>query len=640
MRKKERDVSMKSKANNAPKCQRRNMKKASLSFGAAFAFLFAVAAGPTTQIADFTGVEPPAGWTVSNGEYRSPEYAGAVDRIELRYSGVVAVASATVQAFPASGEGVSIATFTAASSGASFDFPETTAFRSFRIASANGLALSSFTAYVAPNALDVPSGVSISNNVTGTSFDATWSAVEGATGYRVYVWTNAVTGASAGTTVLQETLPGATNAASTTKLTDAKFNACFENMGWTRSDKAGYPTGEDGTIRIGTSGDTGWIQTPVLHYAADGMAVRFQAKANASNTKSMDIAVERVSGETVTLAGIATLTTEMQEFTVALPDWRNGDSIRFNSITNGDRRTIIGTVVVIAGISAGHSEPVYIVDGLDVGAVTGYSFSGLPSVPVQFAVEAYGRRGVSSAKTEAVVVDLSDPDPVPVLNACPISTLMGHVYYQSFDQTAAVTSTSGDKDLLNGTTILYWQWFKNALAAGTFKWNAGLGTTGGIYALSTNQNEVVRSIGAYSTKNDEFSFGIAFTNDTGKAMKFVSLAYLSQQWGFKNTTNQTLSVSAKVVDNLDWISAYVDGWTELASKESDVYGAGEPHDTPVSTPVTVNPEGGVSIAPGQVLMLKWTIHSLKGGSPCMMGIDDVTVTFEVPQGLSIRIAGW
>ena len=121
-------------------------------------------------------------------------------------------------------------------------------------------------------------------------------------------------------------------------------------------------------------------------------------------------------------------------------------------------------------------------------------------------------------------------------------------------------------------------------------------------------------------------------------MKFVSLAYLSQQWGFKNTTNQTLSVAAKVVDNLDWISAYEDGWTVLASKESDVYGTGEPHDTPVSTPVTVNPEGGISIAPGQVLMLKWTIHSLKGGTPGMMGIDDVTVTFEAPQGLSIRIA--
>jgi hypothetical protein len=328
----------------------------------------------------------------------------------------------------------------------------------------------------------------------------------------------------------------------------------------------------------------------------------------------------------------------MQEFTVALPNWKSGDCIRFNSLTNGDRRTIIGTVAVVAGGSAGYSEPLYIFNGLDVGTATAYSFSGLPSVPVFFAVEAYGRRSVSSEKTEAVAVDLANPDAVPVLNACTLSSLVGNTYHQDFNGTAALTSSSGDKDLLNGTTVLYWQWFKNALAAGTIKWNAGSGTTGGIFALATNQNEAVRAVGAYSTKDNEFSFGIAFANDTGKAMKLVSLAYLSQQWGFANTTNQTLSVSAKVVDGLDWISAYVDGWTQLAATESLVYGVGESHDTPVSTPVTVSPSGGISIAPGQVLMLKWTIHSLNGGKPSMMGIDDVTVTFEGPRGLSIRIA--
>ena len=603
----------------------------------AVALLAAYGAKAEALYADFTQGELPSGWSASEGKLLSPGYGSAVDRIELRYSGADASASATVQALPANGEGVDVATFTAASSGASFDFPDTTDFRSFSITT-NGLGISSFTAYVSESFLAVPSGVAISNNVTGTSFDAVWSVVDGATGYRVYVWTNTVTGASAGTAVWQETMPGATNVASTMKLIDAKFNAYFEHTGWTRSDKAGYPTGEDGTIRIGTSGDNGWIQTPAIYHAGD-MSVRFQAKANATNTKSMDIAVERVSGETVTLAGTATLTTEMQELTVALPDWKDGDCIRFNSLTNGDRRTIIGTVVVVAGGSAGHYEPSYIVNGLDVGAVTGHSFSGLPSVPVQFAVEAYGRRGVSSAKTDAVVVDLSNPDPVPVLNACPMSSLAGNPYTQNFDSFAALTSTSGDKDLLNGTTLLYWQWFKNANAAGTFKWNAGSGTIGGIYALATNQNEAVRSIGAYSTKNDEFSFGIAFTNDTDRPIKLSSLAYLAQQWGFKNTTNQLLTVAVKVVDNLDWISAYGEGWTELASTESVVYGAEESHDTPASTSVSVNPVEEISIDPGQVLMLKWTIHSLKGGTPSMMGIDNVSVTFEsAKRGLLLRIA--
>ncbi len=611
------------------------------AFGLFVVSTMVVYCGRAEEKADFVNGVGTNGWTLSESEWLSPTYDSAVDKIVLQYSGTDASASATIQARTEQKAETTVATLTAASSGASFDFPDTTDFRSFRITSTNGLTLSSFMAYVSASSIDAPTGVAISNNVTGTSFDAYWNPVADARGYKVYVWTNSVVGASAGTTVWQETMPGATNLASSTKLTDTKFNACFGNTGWTRSDKAGYPTGENGTIRIGTSGDNGWIQTPAINHVADGMAVNFYAKANAVNAKSMDISVERVSGESVTLAGTATLTTDMQEFTIALHDWENGDSLRFNSITNGDRRTIIGSVTVISGRSEGHYEPSYIVGGLDVGALTSYSFADLPSVPVQFAVEAYGRRGVSSTKTEAVEVDLSNPDKVAMLNACPLSSLTSsaNTYSQNFNQTAVLTYTTGDKELLNGTTLLYWQWFKNDVEAGTFKWNSGTGTTSGIYSLSTNQSEAVRALGAYSTKDNEFSFGMAFTNDTGSAMTISSIEYVVQQWGFANTTNQTLSISVKVVDSLDWISAY-DDWTVLASTESVVYGAADVHETPVSTPVTANPEDEISIMPGQVLMLKWTIHSLKAGKPGMMGIDDVSVIFgHKVQGLSIRIAG-
>ena len=597
------------------------------------------ATGPATYAVDFAGAGVPQGWTEENGAYRSPEYSNAVDRIELRYSGTDAAASATITAFPKQGDETMVATLSAASSGASFDFPETTDFRSFRIAVANGLALSSFAAYVSADTLGMPSGVVISNNITGTSFDASWAPVDGATGYRVYVWTNAVVGASAGTAVWQESMPGATNASSNTKMNDVKFDGCFDNSGWTRSDKAGYPTGEDGTIRIGTTGDNGWLQTPPIVVTADGMAVRFYAKAVDSKSDGKNISLERISGETVSFVGTATLSLEMQEFFVPLSDWESGDCIRFNSITNGDRRVIIGAVTVVSGYSKGSLEPSYIVN-VDVGAVTEYSFTGLPSVPVQFAVEAYGRRGVTSEKTEAVEVDLSNPDKVAQLNACPLSSLVGNTYTQDFDSLAALTVPTGDKDWLNGTTLPYWQAYKDADAVSSFNYNAGTGSTGGLYVFATNRNDLMRALGAYSTQNDEFSFGLAFTNDTESTMTLSSVAYLAQQWGFKNDTNQTMSVSVKVVEGLDWISAYSDGWTELGSTQSTVYGTEDVHDTPVSTSVEATPAEEISIAPGQVLMLKWTIHSLKSGKPGMMGIDDVTVTFSSkPRGLVLKLAG-
>ena len=599
------------------------------------------ATGPATYAVDFTGAGAPEGWTEENGAYRSPEYSNAVDRIELRYSGADAAAAATISAFPKQGDGTSVATLSAASSGASFDFPETTDFRSFRIAATNGLALSSFTAYVSADTLGMPSGVAISNNVTGTSFDASWSPVDDATGYRVYVWTNAVVGASAGTAVWQETMSGATNASSNTKMSDDKFAGCFENSGWTRSDKAGYPTGENGTVRIGTTGDSGWLQTPPIVTAADDLAVRFYAKAVDTKSNGKRIAVERILGETAAFAGTVTLSLEMQEFVIPLPDWESGDCIRFKSITNGDRRVIIGAVTVVSGYSEGSLEPSYI-QNVDVGLATVYSFTGLPSVPVQFSVEAYGRRGVTSAKTEAVEVDLSNPEKVPQLNACPLSSLTSPAltYTQNFDSLAALTATTGDKECLNGTTIQYWQYYKNDMAAASIKYNGGAGNSGGLYALSTNQTHAVRALGAYSTQNDEFSFGLAFTNDTERTVTLSTVAYLAQQWGFANNANQKLSVSVMVTNSLNWISAYSDGWTEIGSTQSTVYGAEDVHDTPVSTPVEATPAEEISIAPGQVLMLKWTIHSLTSGKPGMMGIDDVMVTFlNKPRGIVIKLAG-
>ena len=596
------------------------------------------ATGLATYAVDFTGTGTPQGWTVENGAYRSPEYSNAVDRIELRYSGVDASASATISAFPKQGGGTTVAMLTAASSGASFDFPETTDFRSFRIAM-NGLALSSFTAYVSADTLGIPSGVAISNNVTGISFDASWSPVDDATGYRAYVWTNAVVGASAGTAVWQETFANAPAKTSTVNFKDEFTDN--GTPGWT-FDKA-YASISNGAVRVGTTSDKGVLVSPPLPaFSETPLTLRITAWRQTTD-EGRDMPLGVVSGGVTNIVGVVALGDEAAQHHVALPALHADDRIAIFSPTNkASARAIIDDVAILSGYSAGSLEPSYIVNGLDVGLATGYSFTGLPSVPVQFAVEAYGRRGVTSEKTEAVEVDLANPEKVPQLNACPLSSLTSPAltYTQNFDSTAAITASTGNKDWFNGTTIMYWQAYKNASAVDSFSYNGGGGATGGLYVFATNRNDPVRTLGAYSTQNDEFSFGLAFTNDTESAMMLSSVAYLAQQWGFKNDTNQTMSVSVKVVDGLDWISVYSDGWTEIGSTQSTVFGAEDVHDTPVSTAVAATPAEEISIAPGQVLMIKWTIHSLKSGKPCMMGIDDVTVTFSSkPLGLVIKIAG-
>ena len=613
------------------------MKKIIVAAAGMLAMEVAVAGGAAVVSADFSGAAVPEGWWVENGEYRSPTYSGAVDKIVMQYSSADKMDDMSVYAFTKEGVSSLVATFTAASSASSFDFPESTDFRSFRLVSTNGLSLSSFTAHVAATSLDAPAAVAISNNVTGTSFDAYWSAVEGATGYKVYVWTNMVVGAAAGSAVWQETFANAPATNSTVVFKDEFTDN--GTPGWT-FEKA-YASITNGAVRVGTTSGKGVLVSPALQvFDEESLAIRITAWRQAAGD-GVDMPVGVVSGDVTNIVGVVALGDEAATYHVSLPTLNADDRIAIFSPTNkASARAIIDDVAIVSGYSEGRVEQSYIATG-DVGAATEYSLADLPSVPVQFAVEAYGRRGVTSEKTAAMEVDLANPDKVAELNACLISSLAGNAYTQNFDSLAAITAPTGNKDWLNGTTVTYWQAYKNTSAVGSFGYNAGSGNSGGLYALAANRNDPVRALGAYSTQGDEYSFGLAFTNDTEKTMTLSSVAYLAQQWGFANNANQTLSVSVMVTNNLNWISAYSDGWTELGSTQSTMYGSEDVHDMPVSTAVAITPSEEISIAPGKVLMLKWTVHSLKSGKPGMMGIDDVTVTFgvvEKPQGFAIRLA--
>ena len=227
----------------------------SLVMAVFLSFMSALAGGLVTETAEFSGADVPAGWSVSDGSYLSPEYSNAVSRIALSYgtSGGQAGSARLFAIDHASSVEAQIASVNTATTSAAFDFPGSSDYRQFRIAT-DGLALSSFSATWPDTRPDAPSNV-VATALTTESLEVSWDAVDGASGYSVSVWTNVVVGASAGAVAWEDSLPGATNGASSTRMSDTKFNNCFANAGWTRSDKAGYPTGEDGTIRIGITGD-------------------------------------------------------------------------------------------------------------------------------------------------------------------------------------------------------------------------------------------------------------------------------------------------------------------------------------------------------------------------------------------------
>ena len=605
----------------------------SLMMAACLFSMSALAGGFVTETADFSGAVVPAGWSVTDGEYLSPEYSNAVSRIALSYEATGGQAG-TAQLFAidhASSAETQIASVNTATTGAVFDFPGSSDYRQFRIAT-DGLTLASFSATWPDTRPDAPSNV-VATALTTDSLEVAWDAVDGAAGYSVSVWTNAVVGASAGSVAWEDTLPGATNGASSTRMSDTKFNNCFANAGWTRSDKAGYPTGDDGTIRIGITGESGWLQTPPIEVSGSGIVVRFHAKIGDSNANPQML-VERISSNSTNIVGEVTLTSELKKHVLVVSDWNSGDSIRFNSFASGDRRMIIGAVALVSGYSTGTSSPV-VVKEVPVADGTATTIDGLPSaVPVFVGVRAIDAGGVSSATSAGVEVDLANPPPRATLNAWTVSSSADSTYRQDFDSVARATMTSGDKDFYNGVTIPFMQAWQDGDAVTKFAHYAGGNQTGAKFVVvATNINESTRAFGARTKAGTTMTWGLAFTNETGSTISLTNVSYSAQQWGFANTTNQLLSCEYLMTNRLDWIVNFSEGWQSCAETEARVFDAGT-YAIPESTAVNYVPAEQIRIAPGEVLYLKWTFHPPAKGNSALMAIDDLTVGFEVPkQGL-------
>ena len=107
----------------------------------------ALSAIAAMERADFVAGVGTNGWTISSGEYVSPTYANSVKSVRLDYSGS-GNDGITVYAMPAQGDETQVATLSAASSSATFEFPDFMNFRSFHIAVGGGMNLASFAASV------------------------------------------------------------------------------------------------------------------------------------------------------------------------------------------------------------------------------------------------------------------------------------------------------------------------------------------------------------------------------------------------------------------------------------------------------------------------------------------------------------
>ena len=597
-------------------------------FWCGLALTLAACGAQASERADFTTGEGTNLWTISSAEYLSPTYDGAVDRISLSCSGDVATGSAEILALPQEGDETPVATLSAAANAATFDFPDTTDFRAFQISTSGDWRLLSFAADLSSSFLDAPTGVVVSNNTTGSSFDMSWSPVAGATGYRVYVWTNVTSEVLAGTGGWAESFSNAPATSSTS--TQFKDSYTDDNTpGW--RFKTVYACSEAGAIRIGGSTTQGVLASPCLpRFQQQSPTLRIRAKRqdDSDGTNLTVCVISEGDGVTNNVAVIA-LTTSFDRYETELTGLQGGGRIMLQSPTPTSKlksRVILDEVAIISDYYVPSEVPDYIVNGLDAGGGNSCSLSGLPSVPVDCAVVAVGRRGAASEKSASVQVDLANPDKVATLNAFPLSALAGSVYSQDFD---SLLSFDG-KNWLNGLTLPYWQAWLDDSAVTEFK----SGSTAGMRKFSSST--VTCALGATGRQRSEVYWGLSFTNDTGEVIRLSSVSYVAQQWGFANTVEHPLSFSVLVTNRLDWMSSFDAGWTVCSSTPAR-YPVADGHATPIETEVSHSPAESIRIAPGDVLLVKWTLEPPSGGSSASMAIDDLSVTFQRPVPLSIHL---
>ena len=205
-----------------------------------------------TETAEFSGSGMPAGWSAVDGGFLSPEYSNSVSRVALTY-GPADRQFGEAQLFAiahANGVETQIASVNAATAGAAFDFPAASDYRQFRI-SANGLSLASFSATWLDTRIDAPANI-VATALTTDSLEVSWAAVNGASGYKVSVWTNVVTGASEGTESWSDDFSrAAASSGNPGALSSATFNSAYADMeGWECVSYV-YPSTNSSAIRIG-----------------------------------------------------------------------------------------------------------------------------------------------------------------------------------------------------------------------------------------------------------------------------------------------------------------------------------------------------------------------------------------------------
>ncbi len=232
--------------------------------------------------------------------------------------------------------------------------------------------------------------------------------------------------------------------------------------------------------------------------------------------------------------------------------------------------------------------------------------------------------------------------PVTVRRARVAALCMADVtgtHTQDFD---ALASNGTDNVWDNAAEPLEaWFAYANAIALTSYRTGTGSGTAGGLYSFGVNQGGG-RSLGSLASSGKTYRYGAAFTNMTGQTITNLAVGFTAEQWrvGASAATN-TLVFEYGITNRVLPLDLGV--WyrvNALCFKTPRVTNAIQS-----AGAVYVSNDLSAAIArpvpPGSVVRLRWS-DADDAGSDHAFGIDNLTVTWaagEVPCALRVGRMG-
>ena len=319
--------------------------------------------------------------------------------------------------------------------------------------------------------------------------------------------------------------------------------------------------------------------------------------------------------------------TALTTYTLEFPAERNirkvkfaceRESVRENaSVSLGEVTVSYGTYVRTEIASTGTKECEAVFRGLD------------PSG--RYVVEVVPQpSGDDASATVSPVIDLA-AEHFRKTGAISMAGLAHHLYAEDF---SSLAEDARDADL-GKIHLDHWQFFKGTGEAEKLLYAKTSKTTGGVYAFGDPDVTDSFCIGSLATKSFGCSLGLAFANDTDASVGAPTLTFDSVQRTFKS--NPATYV-------LEWL--VTDGATSIGT-EGEWHAMAIPDTAPYTdetkgertehreTGISVTPELGGRIQPGQVLVFRWRHANLSSGP--MMAIDNVRVEFPSEKGFNVLI---